>query len=155
MRRYSEAETPLSPDPQQVALEQMLTLLLPIRRRRLRRCESEHRQHEQQLRRCQQAVEQGEQQLAEQKIGYLQLRNDFVPQHAGVMQPLNDLRETLDVEKSSRAGVIQQIQHTHQLQEEVQQQQERLTAAQSAVQRCQRDIEKMEYLLNQNQGNAL
>lgn len=155
MRRYSEAEAPLSPDPQQVALEQVLTLLLPIRRRRLRRCESEQRQNEQQLRRCQQAVEQGEQQLAEQKIGYLQLRNNFVPQHAGITKPLNDLRETLDVEKSSRAGVIQQIQHTHQLQEEVQQQQARLTAAQSAVQRCQRDIEKMEYLLNQNQGNAL
>jgi multidrug resistance efflux pump len=155
MRRHIDAETPLSPDPQQVSLEQVLNTLLPIRRRRLRHCEREQRQHEQHLRRCQQAVELGEQQLAEQKIGYLQLRNDFVPQHAGVTQPLNDLRETLDVEKTTRAGVIQQIQRTQQLQEEVQQQQARLNDAQLAVQRCQRDIEKMEYLLNQNQGNAL
>lgn len=155
MRRHIDAETPLSPDPQRVALEQVLNTLLPIRRRRLRHCEREQRQHEQQLQRCRVAVEDGHQRLEEKKIGYLQLRNDFVPQHAGVTQPLNDLRETLDVEKTTRAGVIQQIQHTHQLQEEVQQQQARLNDAQLAVQRCQRDIEKMEYLLNQNQGNAL
>lgn len=155
MRRHIDAETPLSPDPQWVALEQVLNTLLPIRRRRLRHCEREQRQHEQQLQRYHDDAEQSNQALAEKKIGYLQLRNDFVPQHAGITQPLNDLRETLDVEKSSRAGVIQQIQQTHQLHEKVQQQQERVTAAQLAVQRCQRDIEKMEYLLNQNQGNAL
>lgn len=155
MRRHIDAETPLSPDPQRVALEQVLTTLLPIRRRRLRQREREQRQHEQQLKRCREAVERGNDLLEEKKIGYLQLRNDFVPQHAGVIQPLNDLRETLDAEKNNRAGVIQQIQQTHRLQEEAEQQEERLTAAQLAVQRCQRDIEKMEYLLNQNQGNAL
>lgn len=155
MRRHIDAETPLSPDPQRVALEQVLNTLLPIRRRRLRHCEREQRQHEQQLQRCRVAVEEGHQRLEEKKIGYLQLRNNFVPQHAGITQALNDLRETLDVEKTTRAGVIQQVQHTQQLQEEVQQQQARLNDVQLAVQRCQRDIEKIEYLLNQNQGNAL
>lgn len=155
MRRHIDVETPHSSDPQLVALEQVLNTLLPIRRRRLRHCEREQRQLEQQLQRCQAAVEEGNQLLEEKKIGYLQLRNDFVPRHAGITRPLNDLRKTLDVEKTNHAGVIQQIQHTHRLQEEVQQQQARLNDAQLAVQRCQRDIEKMEYLLNQHQGNAL
>ena len=155
MRRHIDAETPLSPDPQLLALNQVLNTLLPIRRRRLRRCEREQHEQECQLTRTRDAAGKSRQLLEEKKLGYLQLREAFVPQYSGVIQPLNDLRETLDVEKTTRAGVIQQIQHTHQLQEEAQQQQARLNDAQLAVQRCQRDIEKMEYLLNQNQGNAL
>ena len=153
MHRHIDAETPLSPDPQLLALNQVLNTLLPIRRRRLRRCEREQHEQECQLTRTRDAAGQSRQLLEEKKLGYLQLREAFVPQYSGVIQPLNDLRETLDVEKSKRSDVIQQLQHTHRLNEEVEQQQERLSAAQLAVQRCRREIEKMEYLLKQNQGD--
>ncbi len=154
MRRHVDPETPPDEDTQAIELRHVLKVLLPIRKQRLSRSERQQRQQEKQLQQCQQDCLNGEQTLQQQRQHYLETVAAFAPQHQGKKQPMNLLRGALDNEQSERDGVLRQQQQLITLDAAALAQQARVNEAQQTVKCCQRDVEKIEYLLTQNEGTS-
>jgi len=74
-------------------------------------------------------------------------------QHVGQTEALNQLRKALNDEQSRRLAVLQQQHQLVQLDADRQQQQQQNENAQRDVTLRQREVEKVEYLLQQHQGN--
>ena len=149
MRHPVETESPDQPDAQALALQEALHILLPIRRQRLRRSEQKQREQQQLLSQQNQSLVQGEQLALGQQQAWQQSQADFVEHHTGVLQPLNVLQLGIEQEQSCRLALVQQQLHNQQLVQQIEQQQENVHSARQDVQRCQREVEKLEYLLEQ------
>ncbi|QKJ86339.1 hypothetical protein PMPD1_1380 [Paramixta manurensis] len=152
MRRHVDVETPPEADAQALELHNVLKVLLPIRKQRLSRSERLQRQQQQQLQVCHQQHHDGEQLLQGQSQRYQETVAAFVPQHQGKIEPLNELRDALQTEQQQRDDVLRQRQQIVVLENATQAQQQRVDEALQVVQRCQRDVEKIEYLLQNNEA---
>ena len=152
MRRHIDAETPAEVDAQAVELHKVLQVLLPIRQQRLRRSERQQRQQAQHLQQCQQAQQIGEQQLADHALRYQATSAAFLPQHQGQQTALQALKSAIEDEQQQRDDMLRQQQQVETLAAASRQQQARSEAAVRHVQRCQRDVEKIEYLLQHSEG---
>ncbi|ORM69896.1 hypothetical protein HA48_18525 [Pantoea wallisii] len=151
MRRHVDAETPADTDAQAVELQKILQVLLPIRKQRLSRSERQQRQQEQKLQLCQQAQRMGEQQLADHSRRYQTTSAAFLPQHQGKQTPLHALNAAIEDEQQKRDDMQQQQQQVERLASASLQQQAHSEAALCHVRRCQRDVEKIEYLLQNSE----
>lgn len=151
MRRHVDAETPPEDDAQAIELQKILKVLLPIRKQRLSRSERQQRQQEQQLLLSQQALSKGEQKLADDQQRYQMTTAAFLPAHQGKDISLIALNGAIDDEKQQRNDMLHQQQQVEILDSATQKEQLRSEEALRNVQRCQRDVEKIEYLLQNSE----
>jgi|SRR5471030_216431 len=151
MRRHIDAETPPEPDLQAEELHRILKILLPIRKQRLSRSERMQRAEAAKLVASQQALNAGEQQLLEQQQHYSTASELVNAQHVGQTEALSTLRKALNDEQSRRGAVQQQHHQVRQLGADHQTQQQHNDRAQRDVLLRQREVEKVEYLLQQHQ----
>jgi len=153
MRRHIDAETPPEPDLQAEELHRILKVLLPIRKQRLSRSERLQRAEAAKLVACDHALSAGEVKLTEHREHYSTASELVDAQHVGQTEALNQLRKALNDEQSRRLAVLQQQHQLVQLDADRQQQQQQNENAQRDVTLRQREVEKVEYLLQQHQGN--
>lgn len=153
MRRHIDAETPAEPDLQAEELHRILKVLLPIRKQRLSRSERMQRAEAAKLAVCHQALSAGELQLTEQQQHYSTASQLVNAQHVGQTEALSKLREALNDEQTRRGAVQHQQGQLLHLDADRQLQQQHNESAQRDVLLRQREVEKVEYLLQQHQGN--
>ncbi|RWR00983.1 hypothetical protein ED28_16165 [[Pantoea] beijingensis] len=153
MRRHIDPETPPEPDLQAEELQRILKILLPIRKQRLSRSERVQRAEAAKLVACDRALIEGEQQLVGQRQEYRTVNTMVEEQYVGRTEALSTLRNVLNKEQTSHQMVLQQEIHLVQLDADRQQQQQKNENAQRDVALRQREVEKVEYLLQQHQGN--
>lgn len=151
MRRHVDAETPPEADAQAVELQKILKVLLPIRKQRLSRSERQQRQQEHALQQCQQALREGEEKLADDRQHYQATTAAFLPDHQGKETAPGALNSALDGEQQQREEMLRQQQQLSVLESAARQQQARSEEALREVQRCQRDVEKINYLLQNSE----
>lgn len=151
MRRHSMPEPEAETDASAAELQRTLQLLLPIRRQRLSRSERQQREQEQALRAVVDKTVHTERKLDEKKGEYQQIRAGFMQQNAGVQQAKFRLERALQSEQQAAEEVDRQRLSLHELAEQQQQQQQRVEQAQRETRLRLRDVEKLEYLLQQNE----
>ena len=149
MRRYANPEPEPVADAAAEELRRTLNLLLPIRRQRLNRSEREQREREQALRQLEEQTERAGEQLNERRLGYRQLRAGFTQQNCGVRQASYLLERALEQEqqalKKVHSGELK-MQELHQAQLA---RQHRVAEARQQTRLRQREVEKLEFLLQQ------
>ncbi|MCX3310412.1 type III secretion protein [Pantoea vagans] len=147
MRHHPQPEHDIITDDGGAELQQAFSLLLPIRRQRLRRCERLQRQAEQALSDMQRQTDEAEQQLDTARQHYQQLREGFAGHHQSGLQKQEHLVGGLIRERQASDAVSGQ---RHQLQQRRAQQVTQQQQVQHARQQTQarlRDVEKLEYLM--------
>lgn len=147
MRRHIDTETPADIDPREQELQRVLSVLLPIRKQRLNRSERLQRKQKQQLQQSQQTYHHGTQQLQQSQQRYQQTVDTFAKAHQGKSEPQRQLYDAINTEQRQRTDLLCQQQQVTLLQQDMQKQQLLTDDAQREVQRNQRDVEKIEYLL--------
>ncbi|ELY1861829.1 type III secretion system protein [Serratia marcescens] len=151
MRQNRNIDHEPQPDDGDRVIDQVLMLLLPIRRQRLQRSERKQRREEQLLSACRRQLQQTQSQLAATRQDYQQQRELFDRRYLG-WQQLERLQHGLEGERSAAAAVVagqQQLLVSQQCSEE---QQQKLQAARAETCRRQRELEKLEYLLRDAGG---
>lgn len=148
MRRHINIESDIAETSATAELQKTFALLLPIRRQRLSRSERLQREQERVLREADQRIVSAQQQLEVRQNEYQQVRANF---RAGRQQQSKLVRR-LDNEREAGEAVQGQ---SHQLDTSVQykaEQQQRLAEAQQETLLRQRELEKLEYLISENEG---
>lgn len=148
MRRHIDTEMPADIDPREQELQRVLSVLLPIRKQRLNRSERLQRKQKQQLQQSQQTYHHSTQQLQQSQQRYQQTVDAFAEAHQGKSEPQSQLYDAINTEQRQRTDMLSQQQQVTLLQQDMQKQQLLTDDAQREVQRNQRDVEKIEYLLN-------
>lgn len=148
MRRHIDTETPADIDPREQELQRVLSVLLPIRKQRLNRSERLQRKQKQQLQQSQQTYHHGTQQLQQSQQRYQQTVDAFAKAHQGKSEPQIQLYDAINIEQRQRTDLLCQQQQVTLLQQDMQKQELLTDDAQREVQRNQRGVEKIEYLLN-------
>lgn len=151
MRRHSPPEPEAEVDAAAAELHRTLNLLLPIRRQRLSRSERQQRAEEQALQAVIEETHQTEQRLAEKRGAYQQIRATFMQNNGGVQQQKFLLERALQSEQQAAEQVDNERLSLHQLAQQQIEQQQRVEQAQQETRLRQRDVEKLEYLLEQNE----
>ena len=131
-------------------LRDAFALLLPIRRQRLRRSERQQREHEQQLERLQAEERAAAEQLTTRQSDYQTLRAGFAAAYLG-HQPLSRLRRGLQQEGKAAEAVQRQRQTLRDSAAQCVAQGEQLAAARAETQLRQRELEKLEMLMQENE----
>lgn len=149
MRRYVNPEPEPVADVAAVELRRTLDLLLPIRRQRLNRSERQQREQEQTLRQLETQTDRAGEQLNERRQGYQQLRAGFAAQNCGVRQASYLLERALEQEQQALKKVHSGQLKLHELTQAQHDQQQRVEAARQETRQRQRDVEKLEFLLQQ------
>ena len=150
MRQRTNPVEELPPDDPGAGLRDAFALLLPIRRQRLRRSERQQRQHELQLKRLREEERAAAEQLTERQRDYQTLRDGFDAAHLG-HQTLSQLQRGLQREAQAAGALQQQQQQVREYECRCVTQGERLAAAQTETQRRQRELEKLEMLMQENE----
>jgi len=151
MRRHLPPEPEAEIDAAAAELQRTLNLLLPIRRQRLSRSERQQRAEEQALQAVVEETQQTEQRLTEKRGAYQQIRATFMQNNGGVQQQKFLLERALQTEQQAAEQVDNERLSLHQLAQQQSEQQQRLEQAQQETRLRQRDVEKLEYLLEQNE----
>lgn len=151
MRRHSPPEPEAEIDAAAAELHRTLNLLLPIRRQRLSRSERQQRIQEQALHAVEDETRQTEQRLTEKRSDYQQIRATFMQNNGGVQQQKFLLERALQAEQQAAERVDNERLNLHQLAQQKVEQQQRVAQAQQETRLRQRDVEKLEYLLEQNE----
>lgn len=151
MRRHSLPEPEAEIDAAAAELQRTLNLLLPVRRQRLSRSERQQRAQEQALQSLVDETRQTEQRLTEKRSVYQQIRTAFMQKNGGIQQEKFLLERALQAEQQA-AGLVDNERLTlHQLAQQQVEQQQRVEQARQETRLRQRDVEKLEYLLQQNE----
>lgn len=150
MRQRINPVEELATDDPAAGLREAFALLLPIRRQRLRRSERQQRQHEQQLERLREEERAAAEQLAERQNSYQTLRAGFDADYLG-HQPLSQLQRGLQQEDRAAEAVQQQRQAVRESAAQCAAQSEQLTSARAETQLRQRELEKLEMLMQENE----
>lgn len=148
-QRINAIEEPAAEDAA-AGLREAFALLLPIRRQRLRRSERQQRQHEQQLARLRAEEQAANQQLAQQQSDYQTLRAGFDDAYLG-HQPLSELQRGLQQEDQAAEAVQRQRQIIRENAAQCAIQSEQLAEARRETQQRQRELEKLEMLMQENE----
>ncbi|MFX0568475.1 type III secretion protein [Kosakonia cowanii] len=152
MRRHPLPDNDIITDDGSAELQQAFSLLLPIRRQRLRRCERLQRQAEQALRETQRQSAEAEQQLAAAQQHYQQLRESFAEHHQSGLQKQERLVEGLTEERQASDAVSGQRNQLQQCRTQQATQQQQVQHAQQQTQARLRDVEKLEYLMEHSEA---
>lgn len=152
MRRHSQPEPEEEVDASAAELQRTLNLLLPIRRQRLNRSERQQREQEQALQAVKDKTTLTEQHLAERQGDYQQIRSTFMHNNGGVQQAKFRLERALQAEQQAADKVDNERLNLHQLAEQQQHQQVQVEHARQATRQRQREVEKLEYLLQEAFG---
>lgn len=147
MRHHPLPDHDTLPDETNRELEQAFSLLLPIRRQRLRRCERLQRQAEQVLRETECQAAEAESQLDAARQHYQQLRESFAGRHQSGLQKQERLVGGLAREREASEAVNEQRTQLQQCRTEQVTQQQQVQHAQQQTQARLRDVEKLEYLM--------
>lgn len=153
MRRYNNVESDIEEESPTAELERTLNILLPIRRQRLSRSERLQREQERALRQVQEQEEQAEVTLVEEQQRYREIRDSFDDNNLG-QQRTYQLERAIQHEQQASDRVGEQRNHLLHLGIEEEAQQQRVVEAQQETRLRQRDVEKLEYLLEQVGGLA-
>lgn len=148
-QRINPIEEPATEDPA-AGLRAAFALLLPIRRQRLRRSERQQRQHEQQLERLRAEEKAASQQLTQRQSDYQTLRAGFDAAYLG-HQPLSQLQRGLQKEGKAAEAVQHQRLAVRDSAAQCAMQSEQLAAARMETQQRQRELEKLEMLMQENE----
>ncbi|URQ61340.1 hypothetical protein LQ939_02970 [Pantoea alhagi] len=148
-QRINPIEEPAPEDPA-ASLRDTFALLLPIRRQRLRRSEREQRQHEQQLEHLRAEARRADEQLTQRQSDYQRLRAGFDTAYLG-HQPFSRLQRGLQQEERAAGAVQRQRQAVCESAAQCAAQSEKLAAARSETQLRQRELEKLEMLMQENE----
>lgn len=124
-------------------------ILLPIREQKLIRLKRTLRQEKDRLREMNQDLKQGEQRLSLFREKYKKSLADFSTNHTGVILQHEKLLRTLEAERLSRSRLLKQESDNQSLAERITQQMEVIDKAGEAVLVCQKEIEKLEYILEE------
>lgn len=151
MRRHSPPEPEAEIDAAAAELHRTLHLLLPIRRQRLSRSERQQRAQEQALQAVLEETCQTERRLTEKREAYQQLRATFMQTNGGVQQQKFLLERALQAEQQAAELVDSERLNLHQLAQQKVEQQQRVEQAQQETRLRQREVEKLEYLLEQSE----
>lgn len=152
MRRHPLPDNDIIAPDASDTLAQAFALLLPIRRQRLRRSERLQREAEQALRETERHTAQTEQQLDEAQQAYQALREGFAEHHQAGVQKQEHLMEGLAHERQANDAVsgqrnqLQQYRHQHVTQ------QQQMQHAQQQTRARQREVEKLEYLIEHSEA---
>ncbi|WP_380184345.1 type III secretion protein [Kalamiella sp. sgz302252] len=149
MRRYVNPEPEPAADATAEELRRTLNLLLPIRRQRLNRSEREQREREQALRELEEQTARAGEQLHERQLGYRQLRAGFAQQNCGVRQASYLLERSLEQEQQALKKVHSGELKMQELNQAQLAQQQRVAEARQQTKLRQREVEKLEFLLQQ------
>ncbi|MCU5773676.1 type III secretion system protein [Erwiniaceae bacterium BAC15a-03b] len=148
MRRHINVESDIPEVSDTEALQKTFALLLPIRRQRLNRSERAQREQERALQAADSQSAAAQQQLARHQQHYQQLRDSFA---AGLQQQEN-LRQELHQERQAGEAVLGQKRELINCQQQQSDQQQRLSEAQQETRSRQRELEKLEYLMQESEG---
>ena len=151
MRRHRNPDDDLVVEESGIELQKAFALLLPIRRQRLRRSERQQRQAEQALRDTVTHGERIERALGEQQTHYLALREAFADRHMEGTQKQERLMQGLNQERSACEAVAGHKNALTQSQHQQRQRAEYLEQAQRDTQARQRDLEKLEYMIQESE----
>lgn len=149
MRRYANPEPEPVADPAAAELRRTLDLLLPIRRQRLNRSERQQREREQALRQLAEKTTRADERLDESRQGYRELKAGFAQQNCGVRQASYLLERALEQEQQALKKVHSgrlALQALHQARLA---QQQCVEEARQETRLRQREVEKLEFLLQQ------
>lgn len=151
MRRHQLPEPDLEVSTDGETLARTLNLLLPIRRQRLSRSERQQRDAENALRSLEMKALETEQDLAQKQADYQQLRDTFAANNCGKHQAKYRLERAIEQEQQA-AGRVEAVRQTlNQLAQQQTAQRERVETAQQETRQRLRDVEKLEYLLQQKE----
>jgi len=137
----------IEPDPLREAIE----LLLPLRERKLSRLKRKLAEEKETLKQLQASLKKGEGMLILFRQKYQQCLDDFTHYHTGVVLLHEKLHQTLEKEQVTRGRLLQQDEANQQLIDQITQQTERIEEAEHAVKNGQREIEKLEYILEEKE----
>lgn len=149
MRRHANPEPEPVVDTVAVELQRTLNMLLPIRRQRLNRSERQQREHEQRLTQLETQTDRAGERLNEYQQGYQQLRAGFAAQNCGVHQAIYLLEHALEQEQQALKKVHGERLTLEELAQARLVQQQHVEAARQETRQRQRDVEKLEFLLQQ------
>lgn len=147
MRRHPLPDHDITTEESSTELQQAFSLLLPIRRQRLRRSERLQRQAEQALCETQRQSAETEQQLEVAQQHYQQLRDSFAGHHQSGLQKQERLIGGLIRERQASDAVSGQRNQLQQCRAQQVMQQQQVQHAQQQTQARLRDVEKLEYLM--------
>ncbi len=147
MRRHPLPDHDITTDEGSAELQQAFSLLLPIRRQRLRRCERLQRQAEQALCETQRQSAEAELQLEAAQQHYQQLRDSFAGHHQSGLQKQEHLVGGLARERQASDEVSGQRNQLQQCRAQQVMQQQQVQHTQQQTQARLRDVEKLEYLM--------
>lgn len=151
MRRHRNLDDDIPVEDAGAALQQAFALLLPIRRQRLRRSERAQREADRALRDTVTRSDQLAEQLAEQQTRYLALRDGFAERHLAVTQKQERLMQGLTQERGACDAVAGHKNALVQCQRLTEVQTAQLEEARRETQARQRDVEKLEYMIQESE----
>jgi len=135
------------PDP----LLEAINFLLPLRERKLSRLKRTLSEEKLKLKTLQGELTKGEGILILFRQKYQQCLDDFTHHHTGVVLLHEKLHQTLEKEQVTRGRLLQQEEANHKLTEQIIKQTQRIEEAERAVRNGQREIEKLEYILEEKE----
>lgn len=151
MRRHTLPEPDYDENADGEMLARTLNLLLPIRRQRLSRSERQQREAEKALRALDAKTTEAEQQLRQKQHDYQQRRDAFATENCGKHQAKYRLERAIEQEQQA-AGRVDAVRQTlQQLAQQRAAQAEQVALAQQETRQRQRDVEKLDYLLQQKE----
>ncbi|PPC63848.1 hypothetical protein C1Y41_04175 [Pantoea sp. ICBG 1758] len=139
--------------PTENELKKILDTLLPLRERKLRRLKRELCEHESLLRSLQIDLKKGEKRLVLFREQYQTAINEFANHHTGVVLLHEKLHRTLEKEKVVRNRLLKQESDNHDLITLIADQIILVDNARESVTACQREIEKLEIIIEEAQSS--
>ncbi|WP_034913231.1 MULTISPECIES: hypothetical protein [Erwinia] len=149
MRRHANPEPEIEADAAAIELQKTLNMLLPIRRQRLNRSERQQREQERALQQVIDKTAEGEVRLTQRQQDYQQIRQGFDGKNRGISQAKFRLDRALESEHQALERVDNERLGLHQLAVEQRERQSKVEQAQQETRLRMREMEKLEYLLQQ------
>jgi len=137
--------------PADTPLLSTVNLLLPLRERKLFRLTRVLREEKQTLKALEQDLNAGEKRLARFRLTYKDALDDFNKHHTGVILLHEKLHQALEEERGARTRLLKQEEDNQGLTERIVKQRDVISEAQENIETCQREIEKLEYILEQKE----
>jgi len=138
-----------TPEPNE--LIDTISVLLPLRQRKLARLKRVLMAEKARLKEMEADLKRGQNQLLLFRQAYQETTNAFTTYHTGVLMLHEKLHQTLEAEKATRGRLLKQDEENQTLITQISSQTDTIHEAQHAVEICQREIEKLEYILEEKE----
>ncbi|NIG12934.1 hypothetical protein F3J37_01560 [Pantoea sp. Al-1710] len=125
------------------------TMLLPLRERKLAKLKNALTAENKKLKNLKHDLKIGQRRLNKFRDQYKEALDDFTKHHTGVVMMHEKLFQTLENEKMARTKLLKQEEDNAGKMDAISQQLEVIGSAQTDIENCQREIEKLEYILEQ------